>query len=106
MAEILVNLKKIKRNLQCSLFYIEIYEEFNGASSAWAKSVMSKNVEAGILLKNNFFTGSVLSVGVLKWQLLLWIVQNASMKLNGKLKFETKKFAVKVLEKNNEKVHF
>ena len=37
----------------------------------WAKSVMSKNIEAGILLKNKFFTGSVLSVGVLKWQLLL-----------------------------------
>ena len=34
------------------------------------KKVMSKNLEAGILLKGNFFTDSVLSVGVLKWQLL------------------------------------
>ena len=31
---------------------------------------MSKNLEAGILLKVNFFTDSVLSVGVLKWESL------------------------------------
>ena len=31
---------------------------------------MSKNLEAGILLKINFFANSVLSAGVLKWQSL------------------------------------
>ena len=35
---------------------------------------MSKNVELGILLKINFFTGSILSVAVRKWQLVLKIV--------------------------------
>ena len=35
---------------------------------------MNKNVEAGILLKTNFFTGSALSIRVLKWRLLLQIV--------------------------------
>ena len=33
---------------------------------SWAKKVMSKNVDVGILCKIKFFTDSVLSVGVLK----------------------------------------
>ena len=32
LAEILANPPKNWRNLQCSLFYAEFYEEFNGAS--------------------------------------------------------------------------
>ena len=35
--------------------------------SAWAKKVMSKNVDVGILLKIIFFADRVLSFGVLKW---------------------------------------
>ena len=61
LTEILANLKKIQRNLQCSLFYAEFYEEFNGASCQifllGQKKVLSKNEEAGILLKTNFFYG-------------------------------------------------
>ena len=34
--------------------------------SSRAKKVMGKNVEAGVFLKINLFTDSVLSVGVLK----------------------------------------
>ena len=33
---------------------------------SWAKKVVSKNVNVGILCKIKFFTDSVLSVGVLK----------------------------------------
>ena len=66
------------RNLQCSLVYVEFYEEFNGASCQIfllrQKKVMSKNKKASIFVQNQFFTDSVLSVRVLKWQSLLKIV--------------------------------
>ena len=56
----MTNLKKIKRNIQCSLFSAEFYGEF------YFFKVMSKILDVGILRKVNFFTDSVLSVGVLK----------------------------------------
>ena len=67
--EILANLKKVQRILQCNLFYTEFDGEFNGASCqifSLVQKKLSKNVDVDILCKIKFFMDNVLSVEVLK----------------------------------------